>query len=299
MERNLIRGVIAEDMEGEALATLVVNRLRGALPCVAVKAPGFGDRRKAMLEDIAVLTGGQVISEEAGVKLEHVEPAQLGRAARVVVRQEDTTIIGGSGDKRAIAGRTEQLRRQIKETKSDYDREKLQERLAKLVGGVAVVRVGAPSEAELKSRKEAFEDAISATKAAVAEGIVPGAGLTLLRAGDALEKEEAKCDGDERSGVRILRRALEAPTRQIAANSGVDGGVVVERMRAGKGGYGFDAARGTYVDLLETGIIDPTKVVRVALENAVSVAGVLLLTEATMTEIPEKGAKGERVPSLE
>jgi len=291
--------IIAEDIEGEALATLVVNKLRGALPCVAVKAPGFGDRRKAMLEDIGILTGGQVISEETGVKLEHVEPAQLGRAARVVVRQEDTTIIGGSGDKRAIAGRTEQLRRQIKETKSDYDREKLQERLAKLVGGVAVVRVGAPSEAELKSRKEAFEDAISATKAAVAEGIVPGAGLTLLRAGDALEKEEAKCDGDERSGVRILRRALEAPARQIAANSGVDGGVVVERMRAGKGGYGFDAARCTYVDLLDAGIIDPTKVVRVALENAVSVAGVLLLTEATMTEIPEKPSKSERTPSLE
>ena len=291
--------IIAEDIEGEALATLVVNKLRGALPCVAVKAPGFGDRRKAMLEDIGILTGGQVISEETGVKLEHVEPAQLGRAARVVVRQEDTTIIGGSGDKRAIAGRTEQLRRQIKETKSDYDRENLQERLAKLVGGVAVVRVGAPSEAELKSRKEAFEDAISATKAAVAEGIVPGAGLTLLRAGDALEKEEAKCDGDERSGVRILRRALEAPARQIAANSGVDGGVVVERMRAGKGGYGFDAARCTYVDLLDAGIIDPTKVVRVALENAVSVAGVLLLTEATMTEIPEKPSKSERTPSLE
>jgi len=291
--------IIAEDIEGDALATLVVNKLRGALPCVAVKAPGFGDRRKAMLEDIATLTGGQVVSEETGIKLEHVEPRQLGRAARVVVRQEDTTIIGGSGDKRAIAGRTEQLRRQIKETKSDYDREKLQERLAKLVGGVAVVRVGAPSEAELKSRKEAFEDAISATKAAVAEGIVPGAGLTLLRAADALEKEEAKSDGDERSGVRMLRRALEAPTRQIAANSGVDGGVVVERMRAGKGAYGFDAACGKYVDLFESGIIDPTKVVRVALENAVSVAGVLLLTEATMTEIPERPTKGERTPTLE
>jgi len=210
---------------------LVVNKLRGTLQCVAVKAPGFGDQRRAMLEDIAVLTGGQVISEETGVKLEHVEPRQLGRATRVVVKHEDTTIIGGAGDKKVITGRVEQLRRQIKETKSDYDREKLEERLAKLVGGVAVVRVGAPSEAELKSRKEAFEDAISATKAAVAEGIVPGAGLTLLRAADALEQEESKCDGDERSGIRILRRALEAPLRQIAANSGVDGGVVVERMR--------------------------------------------------------------------
>jgi chaperonin GroEL len=226
--------VIAEDIEGDALATLVVNKLRGTLPCVAVKAPGFGDRRKAMLEDIAILTGGQVISEETGVKLEHVEPRQLGRASRVVVKQEDTTIIGGAGDKRLIAARVEQLRRQIKEVKSDYDREKLQERLAKVVGGVAVVRVGAPSEAELKSRKEAFEDAISATKAAVAEGIVPGAGLTLLRAADALVQEESKCEGDERSGLRILRRALEAPVRQIAANSGADGGVVVERMRTGR-----------------------------------------------------------------
>jgi chaperonin GroEL len=230
------------------------------------------------------------------VKLEHVEPRQLGRASRVVVKQEDTTIIGGAGDKRLIGARVEQLRRQIKEVKSDYDREKLQERLAKVVGGVAVVRVGAPSEAELKSRKEAFEDAISATKAAVAEGIVPGAGLTLLRAADALGQEESKCEGDELSGLRILRRALEAPIRQIATNSGVDGGVVVERMRTGKGNYGFDAARGAYVDLVEAGIIDPTKVVRIALENAVSVAGVLLLTEATMTELPETPEKGDHAP---
>jgi chaperonin GroEL len=291
--------IIADDIEGDALATLVVNKLRGTLLCVAVKAPGYGDRRKAMLEDVAVLTGGQVISEETGVKLEHVEPRQLGRANRVVVKQEDTTIIGGQGDKRAIAGRIEQIRRQIKDSKSDYDREKLQERLAKLMGGVAVVRVGAPSEAELKSRKEAFEDAISATKAAVAEGIVPGAGLTLLRGADALEKEERACEGDERSGVRILRRALEAPTRQIAVNSGVDAGVVVDRMRAGQGNLGFDAARGTYVDLVEAGIIDPTKVVRIALENAVSVAGVLLLTEATLTEIPEEPSKTPRTPTLE
>jgi chaperonin GroEL len=285
--------IVAEDIEGDALATLVVNKLRGMLQCVAVKAPGFGDRRKAMLEDVAVLTGGQVISEETGVKLEHVKPDQLGRASRVVVKQEDTTIIGGAGDKRAIAGRVEQLRRQIKDTKSDYDKEKLQERLAKLVGGVAVVRVGAPSEAELKSRKEAFEDAISATKAAVAEGIVPGAGLTLLRAAAALEQEERTRDGDERTGIRILRRALEAPARQIAANSGFDGGVVVDRMSSNQGNYGFDAARGTYVDLVEAGIIDPTKVVRIALENAVSVAGMLLLTEATLTEIPEPRRRGD------
>jgi chaperonin GroEL len=291
--------LIAEDVEGEALATLVVNKLRGTLVCVAVKAPGFGDRRKEMLKDIAILTGGQLIAEETGLKLEHVEAGQLGRASRVVVKQEDTTIIGGAGDKHAIAGRIEQLRRQIKETKSDYDKEKLQERLAKLVGGVAVVRVGAPSEAEMKSRKEAFEDAISATKAAIAEGIVPGAGLTLIRASDALAQEEAKCDGDERSGVRILRQALEVPTRQIAENSGADAGVVVDKMRNGKDNYGLDASRGTYVDLVAEGIIDPTKVVRVALENAVSVASVLLLTEATMTELPEPPPKAQPAADLE
>ncbi len=291
--------IIAEEVEGDALATLVVNKLRGTLACVAVKAPGFGDRRKAMLEDIAILTGGQVIAEETGLKLEHVRPSMLGRASRVVVRQEDTTIIGGSGDKRALSGRIDQLRKQIRETKSDYDREKLEERLAKLVGGVAVVRVGAPSEAELKSRKEAFEDAIAATKAAVAEGIVPGAGLTLLRAADALAREEGKCEGDERSGIRILRSALEAPCRQIADNSGVDAGVVVEKMRTGQGNFGFDASKGVYVDLVEAGIIDPTKVVRVGLENAVSIASVLLLTEATMTEAPEPPAKREPAGELE
>ncbi|HSO31760.1 MAG TPA: chaperonin GroEL [Labilithrix sp.] len=283
--------LIAEDVDGEALATLVVNKLRATLACVAVKAPGFGDRRQAMLEDIAILTGGQLVAAETGLKLEHVATPQLGRATRVVVNHESTTIVGGGGDKRAIEGRVEQLRRQIRETKSDYDREKLEERLAKLSGGVAVVRVGAPSEAELKSRKEAFEDAIAATKAAVAEGVVPGAGLTLLRAADALLLEEAKCEGDERSGLRILRHALEAPVRQIGENSGVDGGVVVDRMRTGKGSYGFDASNGTYVDLVEVGIIDPTKVVRIALENAVSVASVLLLTEATMTDIPEPAQK--------
>jgi chaperonin GroEL len=279
--------VVAEDVEGEALATLIVNQIRGALKSCAVKAPGFGDRRKAMLQDMAVLTGGEVISEELGTKLEHVVIEQLGKARRVVVDKDNTTIIGGAGDKKQIDGRIEQIRREIDKTTSDYDREKLQERLAKLAGGVAVIRVGAPSEAEMKSKKEAFDDAISATKAAVAEGIVPGGGLALLRCVAAVAEDEAKAEGDERTGIQILRRALEAPTRQIAENSAVDGGVVVARMMEGTGNYGFDAARKQYVDLVEDGIIDPTKVVRIALENAVSVASVLLLTEATMTEIPE------------
>jgi chaperonin GroEL len=289
--------VVAEEVEGEALATLIVNQIRGALKSCAVKAPGFGDRRKAMLQDIAVLTGGQVISEELGVKLDHVTIEQLGRAKRVVVDKDNTTIIGGMGDRRQIDGRIEQIRREIDKTTSDYDKEKLQERLAKLAGGVAVIRVGAPAEAEMKSKKEALDDAISATKAAVAEGIVPGGGLALLRCVNAVAQEEAKADGDERTGVQILRRALEVPTRQIAENSAVDGGVVVARMLEGKGNYGFDAGRKEYLDLVEAGIIDPTKVVRVALENAVSVASVLLLTEATMTEIPE--VKKERLPEAE
>ncbi len=285
MTRSLL--IVAEEVEGETLATLVVNKIRGVLACVAVKAPGFGDRRKAMLEDMAILTGGRVIAEEIGVKLEHVSVDDLGRAKRAVVDRETTTIIGGAGDKQAIAGRCEELRRQIKDTTSDYDREKLEERLAKLAGGVAVIRVGAPSEAELKNRKEAFDDAISSTKAAIAEGIVPGGGLALLRCIDAVERDAEKAQGDERTGMLLLRRALETPTRQIAENSAVDGGVVVDRMRAGSGNFGFDAARGKYLDLVEAGIIDPTKVVRVALENAVSVASVLLLTEATLTELPE------------
>jgi chaperonin GroEL len=247
-----------------------------------------------MLEDIALLTGGQFVAQELGLELEKIELKDLGQAQRVVVGRETTTIIGGAGKKEAIEGRCKELRRQIEKTTSDYDREKLEERLAKLAGGVAVIRVGAPTETEMKSRKEALEDAISSTKAAMAEGIVPGCGLTLLRATEALEREEAACDGDERTGVRILRRALETPTRQIAENSAVDGGVVVGRMREGKGNLGLDAARGQYVDLVEAGIIDPTKVVRIALENAVSVASVLLLTEATMTEIPEPAK--ERVP---
>ena len=290
--------VVAEDVEGEALATLIVNQIRGALKSCAVKAPGFGDRRKAMLQDIAALTGGQVVSEELGIKLEHVRLEQLGKAKRVVVDKDNTTIIGGAGDRKQIDGRIEQIRREIeKKTTGDYDREKLQERLAKLAGGVAVVRVGAPSESEMKSKKEALDDAISATKAAVAEGIVPGGGLTLLRCVDVLAAEEGKCEGDEKTGVQILKRALEAPTRQIAENSATDGGVVVARMLSGKGNEGFDAGRKEYVDLIEAGIIDPTKVVRVALENAVSVASVLLLTEATMTEIPEETK--QRVPEPE
>jgi chaperonin GroEL len=279
--------LIAEDIDGEALATLVVNRLRGVFPNVAVKSPGFGDRRKAMLEDIAVLTGGKVVSSELGIKLENVTLDALGRAERVVVDREHTTIIGGKGDRKAIDGRCQELRTQIATTTSDYDREKLEERLAKLSGGVAVIRVGAPSEAEMKSRHEAFDDAIHATRAAMAEGIVPGAGLALLRAIQAVETEASSAEGDERSGALILRRALEAPTRQIAENSGADAGVVIERMRGGTGSYGFDAATGTYGDLMDAGIIDPTKVVRLALENAVSAAGILLLTEATMTEVPD------------
>ena len=279
--------VVAEDVEGEALATLVVNRLRGVLANVAVKAPGFGDRRKAMLQDLAIVTGGTLIAQELGIKLEAVTVDQLGRASRIVVDREHTTVIGGKGEKQAIAARCQELRRQIADTTSDYDREKLEERLAKLSGGVAVIHVGAPSEAEMKSRHEAFDDAIHATRAAIVEGIVPGAGLALLRAIPAVEAEAATLQGDERAGAHILRRALEAPARQIAENSGVDGGVVVEKMRAGSGNFGFDAAAGRYVDLVEAGIIDPTKVVRLALENATSTAGVLLLTEATLTEVPD------------
>ena len=288
--------VVAEEVEGEALATLVVNKLRGTLFAVAVKAPGFGDRRRAILDDLAVLTGGRVIAEELGVKLENVTLADLGRAKRVVVDKDDTTVIGGAGEKGAIEGRCRDLRKQIEKTTSDYDKEKLQERLAKLTGGVAVVRVGAPSEAEMKSRKEALEDAISATKAAISEGIVPGGGLALLRVAEAVAPEEQKTSGDEKTGLQILKRALEAPARQIAENSGVDGGVVVNKMREGKGNEGFDAARNEYADLVERGIIDPTKVVRIALENAASVASVLLLTEATLTEVPEENK--ENIPEV-
>jgi chaperonin GroEL len=289
--------IVAEDVEGEALTTLVVNKLRGVLPCIAVKAPAFGDRRRAILEDLAILTGGRLISSELGIKLANVTAADLGQAKRVIVDKDSTTIVGGAAVKTAIDGRASEIREQIRTTTSDYDKEKLQERLAKLTGGVAVIRVGAPSEAEMKNRREAFEDAISATKAAIEEGFVAGGGLALLRCIDAVDRESASATGDERTGLGILKRALEAPTRQIADNSGADGGVVVDRMVSNTGAYGFDASRGVYVDLIEAGIIDPTKVVRTALENAVSVAGVLLLTEGTITELPEP--KTETVPAAE
>jgi chaperonin GroEL len=290
--------VVAEDVEGEALATLILNHIRGVLKGCAVKAPGFGDRRKAMLQDMAVLTGGQLVSEELGIKLEHVSIEQLGRAARVVVDKDNTTIIGGVGERAQIEGRIGQIRREIEKTTSSYDKEKLEERLAKLSGGVAVIRVGAPTEAEMKSKKEALDDAISATKAAVAEGLVPGGGLALLRCIDAAGQEEEKCTGDEKTGIAILKRALESPARQIAENSAVDGGVVVSRMLGGQGNFGFDAARKEYVDLVEAGIIDPAKVVRIALENAVSVASLMLLTEATMTEIPEPARERTAEPEM-
>jgi chaperonin GroEL len=284
--------LIADDIEGEALATLIVNQIRGVLKSTAVKAPGFGDRRKAMLLDIATLTGGQVISEELGIKLADVQLEQLGRAKRLVVDRDTTTIIGGAGQRKAIEDRMQQIRREIDDTSSDYDREKLRERLAKLSGGVAVIRVGAPSESEMKAKKDALDDAINATKAAVAEGIVPGGGLALLKTCGALAAIETQCEGDERTGVQILRRALEAPARQIAENSAVDGGVVVSKMLEASGNIGFDASRKQYVDLFEAGIVDPTKVVRIAIQNAVSVASILLLTEATMTEKPEQKQQG-------
>ncbi len=283
--------VVAEDVEGDALATLVVNKLRGTLACAAVKSPGFGDRRREMLEDMAILTGGRVVSEETGADLEKLEPRELGRCRRAVVTRDATTIVGGRGPKAAIEGRIRQIRRQAETTTSDYDREKLEERLAKLAGGVAVIKVGAPTESEMKSRKESFEDAISATKAAMSEGIVPGGGLALLRVIEAVERERDASSADERTGLAILAKALEAPARQIAENSGADPGVVVERMRREGGNMGFDAAKGEFADLTLRGIVDPTKVVRIALENAVSVAGTLLLTEATLTERPEPMTK--------
>ena len=279
--------LIAEDIDGEALATLVVNKVRGVVGCIAVKAPGYGDRRREMMGDLAVLTGGKFISEELGLRLENLKLEDLGKAQRVVCDRDNTMIIGGVGSKAAIEGRCTEIRNQISKSTSEYDREKFQERLARLSGGVAVIKVGAPSEAEMKSRKEALEDAISSTKAAMAEGIVPGGGLTLLRAIDAMEKQENTFHGDEQTGLRILKKALEAPTRTIAENSGMDGGVVVAQMRNGTGNFGFDASKGQYLDLVQAGIIDPTKVVRTALENAVSVASLLLLTEVTMTEMVE------------
>ena len=286
---------IAEDIEGEALATLVVNQIRGVLKSAAVKAPGFGDRRKAMLQDIAVLTRAELVSEELGAKLETVQLTQLGHARRILVDKDNTTIIGGGGERSAIDARIAQIRKEIEKATSDYDREKLQERLARLSGGVAVIRVGAPSEPEMKTRKDALDDAISATKAAVAEGIVAGGGLALLQVARQVADDESKVSGDERTGMQILRRALEIPTRQIAANSSLDGGVVVDRSLTAGGNIGLDAAQNVYIDMFEAGIVDPVKVVRVALENAVSIASVLLLTEATMTEKPEK--ESARVPA--
>ena len=280
--------IIAEDVEGEALATLVVNKLRGTFKVLAVKAPGFGDRRKAMLEDIAVLTGGTVISEDAGYKLENATLEYLGKAKRIVSDKDNTTIVDGGGKKDAIKARINEIKVQIDKTSSDYDREKLQERLAKLSGGVAVINVGAATEVEMKEKKARVEDALHATRAAVEEGIIPGGGVALLRAQDALDKLKLK--GGQSVGVDILRRALEAPIRQICENAGAEASIVVQNVRDGKGAYGFDARDESYVDLFKAGIIDPTKVARVAVENACSIAGMLLITEAAVTEIPEKEA---------
>ncbi len=280
--------VIAEDIEGEALATLVVNKLRGGLKVAAVKAPGFGDRRKAMLEDIAILTAGQVVSEDLGIKLENVTLDMLGSARKVTISKEETTIVDGAGKKADIQGRCSQIRAQIEETTSDYDREKLQERLAKLAGGVAVIRVGGATEIEVKERKDRVEDAMHATRAAVEEGIVPGGGSALLYAGKALDKVETENE-DQRHGVEIVRRALQAPVRQIAENAGTDGSVVVGRLLDRKNlTFGYDAQNDKYVDMIKSGIIDPTKVVRTALQDAASIAGLLITTEAMVAEKPEK-----------
>jgi chaperonin GroEL len=282
--------IIAEEVEGEALATLVVNKLRGTLQCCAVKAPGFGDRRKAMLEDIAILTGGKAISEDLGIKLENVKLEDLGRAKKITVDKDNTTIVEGAGKTSDIEGRVKQIRTQIEETTSDYDREKLQERLAKLVGGVAQIKVGAATETEMKEKKARVEDAMHATKAAVEEGIVPGGGVALVRCIPALEK--LKAEGDEQIGIDIVKRALEEPLRMIAANAGHEGAVVVEKVRSNSNpNYGFNAQTETFGDLVEAGVIDPTKVVRTALQNAASIASLLLTTEALVSEIPEKEEK--------
>jgi chaperonin GroEL len=282
--------ILAEDVDGEALATLVVNKLRGTLKVCAVKAPGFGDRRKDMMKDIAILTGGQAITEDLGLKLENVTLADLGRAKRIRVDKDNTTVVDGAGKKPEIEARVKQMRAQIEDTTSDYDREKLQERLAKLVGGVAVIRVGAATEVEMKEKKARVEDAMHATRAAVEEGIVAGGGVALLRCLSVLEKLDL---GDEQMfGVKIVRRAMEEPLRQISANGGWDGSIIVEKVRNGKGSFGFNAATGEYEDLLEAGVIDPAKVVRTALQNASSVAGLLLTTEAMIAEKPKKEDKG-------
>ena len=280
--------IIAEDIEGEALATLVVNKIRGTLKVAGVKAPGFGDRRTAMLEDIAILTGGRVLSEDAGFKLENATTADLGQAKRVTIDKDNTTIVEGGGESGDIRGRVGQIRRQIDETTSDYDREKLQERLAKLAGGVAVVNVGAATETEMKEKKARVEDALHATRAAVEEGIVPGGGVAFVRAIDSLERTRKEARGDEKIGVEIVRRALEEPLRQIADNAGVEGAIVVQNVNAGEGGYGFNADTEKYEDMNAAGLLDPTKVARTALENAASIAGLLLTTEAVVADIPEE-----------
>jgi chaperonin GroEL len=285
--------IIAEDVEGEALATLVVNKLRGTLQVCAVKAPGFGDRRKAMLEDIAVLTGGRCITEDLGIKLENVKLDDLGRAKRVTIDKENTTIVEGEGKQNDIQGRVNQIRRQIEETTSDYDREKLQERLAKLAGGVAVINVGAATETEMKEKKARVEDALHATRAAVEEGIVAGGGVAFIRAQKALDNVK-DLEGDEKVGVQIVRRAIEEPTRQLADNAGREGALIVEEVKKRKGNEGFNVATGEYEDLVKAGVVDPTKVARTALQNAASISGLLLTTEAVVTELPEK----EKTPPM-
>ncbi len=293
--------IIAEDVEGEALATLVVNKLRGTLNIAAVKAPGFGDRRKAMLEDIAILTGGKVISEDLGIKLESIKIEDLGRAKKVTIDKDNTTVVEGAGKHSDIEGRVKTLRAQIEETSSDYDREKLQERLAKLVGGVAVIKVGAATETEMKEKKARVEDAMHATRAAVEEGIVPGGGVTLVRAAKVLEKfqifAEGEGDADEQIGVNIVRRALEEPLRQIVQNAGKEGAVVVEKVRASKdSSYGFNAATEVYEDLVKAGVIDPAKVTRTALQNAASIAGLMLTTEAMVSDLPDDDKSSPAMP---
>jgi chaperonin GroEL len=291
--------VVAEDIEGEALATLVVNKIRGAIQCAAVKAPGFGDRRKAMLQDMAILTGGQVIAEELGLKLENVTLEDLGKAKKIAIDKDNTTIIEGAGSKSAIEGRCNEIRKQIEDTTSDYDREKLQERLAKLVGGVAVVKVGAATEAEMKEKKARVEDALHATRAAVDEGIVPGGGVALLRAQKTLDGlENALVEDDQKAGVRILRRAAEEPLRWIVQNAGIEPSVVVDKVKAGTGAFGFNAQTEVFEDLMKAGVIDPTKVVRAALQNAASVAALMLSTEAAVAEKPEK-KKGGGMPDMD
>ena len=286
--------IIAEEVEGEALATLVVNKLRGTLKVVSVKAPGFGDRRKAMLEDIAILTDGKMIAEELGIKLENVTLKDLGRAKRVIIDKDNTTVVEGAGKKSAIEGRIAQIRAQIEETTSDYDREKLQERLAKLAGGVAVVKVGAATEVEMKEKKARVEDALHATRAAVEEGIVPGGGVALVRASASLGN--LRVSDDEKVGVRIIQKALEEPMRWIASNAGADGAVVLDKVKGGKGAFGFNAATEEFEDLVKAGIVDPTKVVRTALQNAASVAGLLITTEAMIADKPEKKKDAPAMP---